>query len=166
MALNFSSVTVKGYCLCFLLVLSDESHFSPLLALLISLEIIKVFIGFTSSCFVYLGLFLCVFLVFYFVFFNRSFTSEALPHCLSPSIIITEFLLRVHYLPHKSLHFHLTNLIAGSGFNPPYTEKPLQLFIWTRNLMECAWCSEQLPALKASPCWGQLGCLGLHIAGI
>lgn len=104
--------------------------------------------------------------VFLFYFFNRSFPSEALPHCCPPRIITTEFFLRVHSLPHKSLHFHLTNLIAGSVFNPPYTEKPLQLFIWTRNLMECAWCSEQLPALKASPCWGQLGCLGLHIAGI
>lgn len=49
-----------------------------------------------------------------------------------------------------------------SGFNPPCTEKPLQLCTQTRNLMECAWCSsEQLPALDAVSHWGQLCRLGL-----
>lgn len=103
--------------------------------------------------------FFCVFIL------TDHLLLKPVPHCHSPSIIITKFFLRVHYLPHKSLCSHLANLITGSGFNPPCTEKPLQLFIRMRNLMECVWCSEQLPALVAAPRWGQPCCLGLCNTG-
>lgn len=95
-----------------------------------------------------------LFALFLVGFLTDHLLLKPVPRCRSPSIIITKFFLRVHYLPHKSLHSRLANLITGSGFNPPCTEKPLQLFIQTRNLMECACCLEQFLAGVSRDAWG------------
>ena len=87
------------------------------------------------------ALFSCFYfvVVVFFFFLTDHLILKPAPCCFSTRVIITKFFLRVRYLLHKSLCLHLANLITGSGFNPSYTEKPFQLFIWIRNLMECIW---------------------------
>lgn len=112
---------------------------NPTSALFLAADLIrkkvKLFIWFTFSSFVKLFLFCCG----CFFFLTDHLILKPAPCCFSTRVIITKFFLRVRYLLHKSLCLHLANLITGSGFNPSYTEKPFQLFIWIRNLMECIW---------------------------